>query len=366
MHAGRDFWRQVKYLQVVVSEISFRPVWFDSLGAKSSCLLVTTPDLNVLIDPGAAVMQPSFPASWARKLYWLAQAELAIRRAAKRADVVVISHYHYDHFTDFDRGLYEGKLLLAKNPNEFINDSQRGRAESFFDTLCREFGGIGLGDVVHQRKPKRYGDPLDEIPRAREKDFGEYNRRRRELFRKGLRWFRTRVKNWNSAGWIPELKFKDIEVRFPEGKTFKFGSTELRFTPPMFHGIEFSRVGWVFATVVKHGGEKLIHSSDLNGPIVEDYADWIIRENPEVLIMDGPMTYMRGYLLTKTTLNRAMANAARILEESDVRLMIYDHHLPREPRFRELTRMVWEMGDRRKKKILTAAEFLGRKPAVLG
>jgi len=62
--------------------------------------------------------------------------------------------------------------------------------------------------------------------------------------------------------------------------------------------------------------------------------------------MDGPMTYMRRYLLTRTTLNRAVENAVRILEESDVRLMIYDHHLPREPRFRELTRAVWETGER--------------------
>jgi len=63
-----------------------------------------------------------------------------------------------------------------------------------------------------------------------------------------------------------------VEVRFPEGRTFRFGSTRVSFTGPMFHGIEFSRVGWVFATVVEHGGEKLIHSSDLNGLMIEDYA----------------------------------------------------------------------------------------------
>ncbi len=349
-----------------VGKLTFEPIWFDSLGAKSSCTLVKTPDISVLIDPGAAVMQPSFPASWTKKLYWYQRAELAIKQAAKRADVIVISHYHYDHFTDFDRQLYEGKLLLVKNPNNWINDSQRGRAESFFDTLCREFGGIGLADVVRERKPERYRNPLDEIPRARDKDFGDYNRRRKQLFRKGLKWLGNRVKNWNSVKWIPELGFKDIDAKFPEGKEFKFGRTKLRFTLPMFHGIEFSRVGWVFATVIEHGGEKLIHSSDLDGPIIEDYADWIIRENPDVLILDGPMTYMMGYLLTKTTMGRVMANVVRILKESDVELLIYDHHLPRESKFREHTREVWGAGERWGKKVLTAAEYLGKKPAVLG
>ena len=151
-------------------------------------------------------------------------------------------------------------------------------------------------------------------------------------------------------------------MRFPEGKTFTFGKTRLRFTKPLFHGIEFSRVGWVFSTVIEHGGQKLIHSSDLNGPVIEDYAEWIIQENPDILILDGPMTYMRGYLLTETTPRRAIENAVRILEERDLRLMIYDHHLPREPKFKEVTRRVWEAGG---KKITTAAEFLGKKPAVL-
>ncbi len=348
-----------------MGKLTFEPIWFDSLGAKSSCTLVRTPDVRVLIDPGVAVMQPSFPASWAKKLYWEARGRRAIGKASRRADVIVISHYHYDHFIDFDRGLYGGKLLLTKNPNEYINDSQRGRSEHFFNNLCRAFGGIELEDVLLERKPKTYGDPLEDIPRARDKDFGDYNRRRRELFRKGRKWFQNRVKNWNSAKLIPELKFKGVEVKFPDGKEFKFGRTRLRFTPPLFHGIEFSRVGWVFATVIEYGKEKLIYSSDLDGPIIEDYADWIIGENPNVLIIDGPITYMLGYLTSKITLNRTIANALRILKKSDVKLMIYDHHLPREPKFKVRTREVWETGKQLNKKVLTAAEYVGKTPKVL-
>jgi len=345
--------------------LNFRPVWFDSLGAKSSCTLVSTPDVKVLVDPGIAVMQPSFPASWAKKLYWEAQGRRAIKRASQGADVVVISHYHYDHFIDFDRDIYNGKLLLLKNPNEFINDSQRGRAERFFDNLCRMFGGIRLEDVLQTRERRVYGNPLDDIPRARNRNFGDYNRRRKELFKKGLRWFKNRTGKWNSSMWIPELKFKEIEVRFPECKEFKFGRTRLRFTNPMFHGIEFSRVGWVFGTVVQMGKEKLIHTSDLNGPVIEDYAEWIIKENPDVLILDGPMTYMRGYLVSEITMKRAISNAVRILKETNVKTVIYDHHLAREPRFMEHTAEVWKTGEREGKEVLTAAEYFGRTPAVL-
>ena len=347
-----------------MAKISFEPIWFDSLGAKSSCTLVKTPDVSVLIDPGAAVMQPSFPASWAKKLYWYGCAKLAIKRAAKRADVVVISHYHYDHFTDFDRKLYEGKLLLVKNPNEYINDSQRGRAERFFGNLCRSFGKVDLDEVLCERERKTYGNPLDEIPRARDKDFGDYNRRRKELFAKGGKWFENRVKNWHSSMLIPELKFERIEVKFPEGKEFDFGRTKLRFTKALFHGIEFSRVGWVFATVIELGRENLVHTSDLSGIYVEDYVEWLIREDPTVLILDGPPTYM-GFMLIRINLERCIENTCEVIKRSkNLKLMIYDHHLLREKKYRERTRKVWEEADRKGVKVMTAAECLGKRAVI--
>jgi len=334
--------------------ISFELVWFDSLGAKSSCTLVRTPDVSVLIDPGAAVMQPSFPATLPKKLYWVAQAKSTIRRASRGVDVIIISHYHYDHYFPGDVGFYSGKLLFAKNPNEFINDSQRARAFDFYSKVCEHFGKVGLGSLLKKRRKKRYGNPM-----------GDYNERRRELLEKGMNWFKRRAENWNKNPEIPELKFDGIEVKYPEGKSFRFGGTRLKFTKPLFHGVEFSRVGWVFATIIEHEGEKLMHSSDVNGPIIEDYAELIIKENPDVLVLDGPMTYMLGYLLNRTNLRRAIDNAVRIVEETDARLIIYDHHLPREVRFKENTKEVWEAAKKSDKKLLTAAEFLGETPKVL-
>ena len=36
--------------ELKAGSIRVRLVWFDSLGAKSSCLLVKTPDVRVLVD----------------------------------------------------------------------------------------------------------------------------------------------------------------------------------------------------------------------------------------------------------------------------------------------------------------------------
>ncbi len=344
---------------------SFQIVWMDSLGAKSMSVLVETPDVNILIDPGAAIMHPSFPASDKLKLRWLREAKNRIREVAPRADIVVISHYHYDHFTDFDLEIYRGKTLFVKNPNEYINDSQRKRAEKFFMHLCEALD-YRFEEILLEPVTREWTDPFEELEIASSRDYGDYNDRKKELLEKGREWFRKRTEKWTSYPYIPELDLGEVFVRFPEGKVFNFGSTKLRFTRPLFHGIEYSRLGWVFATIVEHGKWKLIHTSDINGPIIEDYADWIIREDPDILVLDGPMTYMLGYTLNLINLRRAVENAVRIVEETDCKVIIYDHHLPREPRFREHTAPVWETAERLGKKVMTAAEFLGMKPVVLG
>jgi len=346
--------------------IQFRLVWFDSLGAKSACTtLVKTPDVTVLIDPGVAVMQPSFPAPDSKKMEWAKEAEKKILHASKEADIIVISHYHYDHFTDFDERLYMGKIILAKDPNEYINDSQRKRAERFYDHLSRAFGRKRLDELMKPRKRKSYPDPMDDLPLARSRKYGDYEKRKKELLKRGERWFMKRAERWNQMNLIPEMKFKRCEVKFADGRRFRFGRTEIRFTKPQFHGIEYARVGWVISTTVKYKDEKLIHTSDLEGPVIEDQAQWIIDENPDVLIVDGPSTYLIPYMLNLINLRRAIENMCRIISETNAELIIYDHHLPREPRYRERVKEVYESARQEGKDVLTAAEYLGRKPVVL-
>lgn len=338
--------------------LTFQPIWFDSMGAKSACTLVNTPDITLLIDPGIAVMQPSFPASISKKILLMEKGKAAIKKASEKADAVVISHYHYDHFFPDDMEIYKGKTVFTKNPNEYINDSQRKRAKKFFGNLFHEFSNTEIEDLYEKPKRKRYSDPLDELALAKNKGFKTYTQRRNELLDKGRQRFLGRVGKWKTYQQIPEIKCRDIEIIYPEGKTFTFGETTMGFTKPLFHGIEFSRVGWVYSTIIEHQGKKLIHSSDINGPIIEDTAEMIIKENPSMLILDGPMTYMYGYLLNKTNLDRAIENACRIVKEIDADVVIYDHHLPRENKFREHTKKVWETAKKHNKKLVTAAEFL--------
>jgi hypothetical protein len=340
--------------------IEFEPIWFDSLGAKSSCTLVRTPDVAILIDPGCAVMQPSYPLPEEEKLSLLEEAFHSIARAAAEADRIVITHYHYDHFLTIPE-IYAEKPVWLKDPNRWINRSQWARAREFLALLANYRGG-SLLPKEPEDNPALDEDPFGRLEIARTKGFGSYQRRRAELLARGRERLLKLRQLWLKGPWVEEEALKRVGIEFADGRAFKMGETTVRFTEPLFHGIEYANTGWVIAVIVEHGGAKLIYSSDLEGPTIEDYAEWIISERPNYLILDGPSTYLLGYMLNMTNLNRAIENAKRIARECEPRLevMIFDHHLLRDRRYRERTAEVWAASP----KVVTAAEFLGRKPLL--
>ncbi|RLE55066.1 MAG: MBL fold metallo-hydrolase [Candidatus Methanomethylicota archaeon] len=329
-------------------------------------MLVKTPDVKVFIDPGIAIMHPSFPAPRKVKIELYKKGYMKIVELASRADIVIITHYHYDHFTDFTPIIYEGKTIFAKNPNEYINESQRKRALKFFENFYSYFGGVKLKDVMHEAEAKDYPLPIDDIKIAYSKSFGDYDERRRELLRKGEEAFLKLANKWSCWKRIPEVDFKNVKLRFAENREVKFGNTTIRLTKLLLLGIEYSKLGWVYGVIIEYKDTKVMHTSDVNGPIIEDYADLIVKENPDILFLDGPPTYILGYTMNVTNFKRAVENAIRIIESSDrLKLVIYDHHLPREPKYMERTQEVWMKGEKAGIKILTAAEYLGEKPTVI-
>ncbi len=109
-----------------------RPLFSDSLGVRSLSVMVET-DIRIVIDPSAALGPrryglPPAPQEWEA----LARAKEEIASVARSADVLVISHYHYDHY-DPGEDFYEGKKVFAKHPERDINRSQRGRARPFWE-----------------------------------------------------------------------------------------------------------------------------------------------------------------------------------------------------------------------------------------
>ena len=263
-----------------------RPIASDSLGVRSLSVFIDSP-VKIFIDPSAALGPrryglPPKPVEYET----LQKFKDEIRRMAAEAEILVISHYHYDHY-DPNEEFYSGKRVFAKHWKEKINRSQRIRAEEF-----------------HRRFADR------------------------------------------------------AEIIYADGKKFDLGGVEIKFSPPFPHGNEKTRLGFVIMTTVDDGEKRVLHASDVEGPIVEEAADYIIGESPDIVIVDGPATYFLGYRFSQEDLERSIKNLKRIAEAVDK--VILDHHLLRDLKYRERFAEVYEYGN-----VVTFAEYNGEEIRML-
>ncbi|MCD6324127.1 MAG: hypothetical protein J7L55_03360 [Desulfurococcales archaeon] len=268
-------------------------IGFDSIGVRSMATFIETPDISIFIDPAVSLAPRRFSLP-PHELEWrrLNEVASAISRRASEADMIVITHYHYDHhdpgkYVPLD--IYDGKLLVIKDPKNKINYSQRMRSARF------------------------------------------------------LKLVKGRV--------------KDIVVG--EERKLVFGKTTVEISPPYPHGIN-DRLGYVIQIYVSDGDRSLLFSSDVEGPVDEGATDFIIGKRPDVLILDGPPTYLSGTKFPEEAIRKARDNISRILRSS-VEMVVADHHLLRDLKYVDFIAPLNEGGG----KVLTAAEFMGREPELL-
>lgn len=270
------------------------PLAFDSFGVRSMATYVETDDIKLLIDPGVS-LAPSRYNLPPHEIELKRMQDLwgDIKRYASQSDVLIVTHYHYDHHDPTEPEIYKDKVVYVKHPKEKINRSQMDRASYFLEKL------------------------------------------------RGL----------------PRL------IETADGKEFKFGRTLLRFSPPVYHGTS-PRLGYVVEVSVACG-EKLVHTSDVEGPSVEDQAKFVIRENPDVLIVDGPMTYMLGFRYSRKSLELSVENINRIIRETHVRTILVEHHFMRDLHYKDRIKEVYECAAEKDVEVISAAEFIGREVEML-
>ncbi|MBN1761979.1 MAG: MBL fold metallo-hydrolase [Methanomicrobia archaeon] len=272
-----------------------KPLAFDSFGVRSMATFVETDDIAVLIDPGVSLAPsryglPPHPIEEQR----MTERWAAIKDHAARSDVLIVTHYHYDHHDPYEPEVYEGKIVYLKHPTDKINKSQAGRAAHFLEQL-------------------------DELP-------------------------------------------KSLDIA--DGNEYTHGSTTITFSPAVYHGTN-PRLGYVVEVSISCGDEKLVFTSDVEGPSVADQADFILKENPDLLILDGPMTYMLGFRYSQKSLELAIENINRIIAETAVRTLIVEHHFMRDLKYKERIPEVYDCAAENDVTVMTAAEYLGHDNEML-
>jgi hypothetical protein len=231
-----------------------------------------------------------------------------IAEVADKAEVVTISHYHFDHHTpsfedwlvnwtdanETARQIYEGKRVLMKNPREKINSSQRQRAWMF------------------QKRGGGYAKTLEPA----------------------------------------------------DGKTFKFGkNTVLHFSEPVTHGPESAPLGWVIMAMVEYETERFIFAPDVQGPMSKRALELIMAAKPDVLMVGGPPFYLGSFKVDEAQLRQGLDNLTVLAKTIPVTIL--EHHALRDESWQQRTQPVYEAASKVENTVQTAAEFAGEKNVFL-
>jgi len=270
------------------------------------CTFVETPDVRVLLDSGVSLGPLRFGFSpHPREYEALAQCRKKLAEAAEKAEVVTISHYHFDHHTpsyldwltnwsseEVARQLYEDKLVLAKSFRDKVNFHQRRRGWIFSKT----------------------------------------------------------------AGTTAK------KLEFADSKTYSFGQTVLKFSEPVFHGSGDSQLGWLLMTTVEHENERFLFTSDVQGPMYAPTLPLILDKKPQLLIVGGPPTYLEG-LVRQEDIQIGMQNLTDLV--SEVPTTIMGHHLLRAESWQEASAPIFAAASANGHSVITAAQFVNKENNLL-
>ena len=148
-----------------------------------------------------------------------------------------------------------------------------------------------------------------------------------------------------------------------DGRSFEFGSTKITLSRPVPHGEENSDMGWVLMTSVRCRGETFLHASDVQGPMSNETLRLILKEKPDVLVLGGPPTYLKGVRVQESSIDRGIMNAAKIV--TAVPTIIFEHHILRSENWEAEASAVFEAGKKAENRVVTAAGYLNQPVVAL-
>lgn len=150
------------------------------------------------------------------------------------------------------------------------------------------------------------------------------------------------------------------ELRFADGKTFEHRDLRIKFSQPFFHGKKGSKLGYVLMVSISDRKEKVVHTSDIQGPTTKAEADFIIEENPDLLIAGGPPTYLLGFMFPKSAFEKSKKQMKRVIDNIKTDKIVWDHHLLRDIYYKKKIKDIKQKAREKGKELTTAAGYLGK------
>ncbi|AEA12057.1 hypothetical protein TUZN_0563 [Thermoproteus uzoniensis 768-20] len=277
------------------------PIAEESLGVRSMALFVKTRDVAILFDAGISLSPrrfglPPHPLEIRR----VQELRAKLLEYAAAADVVTVSHYHRDHFTPWYNSAY-----MATDDSTYIEIYKKKLI------LAKSPQGINWSQ-----------------------------RRRHYGFKKAVE--------------------KIAEIEYADGKSYRFGRTTVTASPPLPHGPEGAKTGFVLAFLVEDGEERLLYMPDVQGPANEAAVRFAEEARPTIAVVGGPPTYLAGFEWSV-----GVDYLARLARMPGLETLVVAHHALRDLDWRAKLEPVFKAASEAGVEVKTYAGLLGREDELL-
>lgn len=169
---------------------------------------------------------------------------------------------------------------------------------------------------------------------------------------------------WRSRIFLEKLEKIEARPKVADSKRFRLGRCKIRFSNPVKHGND-ERLGYILEVLIETDDAKILYTSDVEGIVDDDQLNFILKSEPNIVICDGPMTYMLGTRFSEADLKRSTLNLVKVLRMDSVEILILDHHLLRDLEWKSWLKPVFEEAEALNKKVFTAASYMGLEENLL-
>ncbi|RLI39745.1 hypothetical protein DRO64_10145 [Candidatus Bathyarchaeota archaeon] len=163
---------------------------------------------------------------------------------------------------------------------------------------------------------------------------------------------------WRSKIFLDKLRKVGAKPRVADSKRFRLGRCKIKFSNPVKHGND-ERLGYILEVLIETDDGRILYTSDVEGIVDDDQLNFILKSEPNIVICDGPMTYMLGTRFSEMDLKKSILNLVKVLNMETVEVLILDHHLLRDLEWKTWLKSIFEESEILNKKVLTAASYMG-------
>lgn len=152
--------------------------------------------------------------------------------------------------------------------------------------------------------------------------------RNKDLWIKNPREYINETQRSRAAYFLSRVEGLPRSTQIADGSSLNLGKTRITFSPPITHGAS-NRLGYVVQVLIEED-QRFLFTSDVQGPVTDEATDFIIKSQPDIVMVDGPATYLLGTHCRKSDIDNSVANLTKIINQTPVKHLIIEHHLLRD------------------------------------